>query len=184
MVPAGRTVTTNDAALSEKARYLRVHGSPVRYEHIYLGGNFRIDTLQAALLDMKLPFLNEGIRIRCENAALYLEGLNGLSDHLALPQEKPGHFHTWNQFTVRILNGRRDDLKAYLEEQEIGCGVYYPKTLDLQSCMQEISTDKGLPTQVAHRLANEVLSLPIFPGLRSDQIAYVCENITKFFLKL
>ncbi len=174
-------VTTNDAALAEKARYLRVHGSPVRYEHIYLGGNFRIDTLQAALLDMKLPYLKEAIRMRRENAALYLKRLEGLSDHLALPQEKLGRFHTWNQFTIRVFNGQRNALKAYLEEQGIGCGVYYPKTLDLQSCMQGISTDKKHPTRVAHRLANEVLSLPIFPGLTSDQIAYICETITMFF---
>ena len=174
-------VTTNDDSLAEKARYLRVHGSPVRYEHIYLGGNFRIDTLQAALLDMKLPYLPEAIRMRRENAALYLDGLKTLSDHLALPQEKPGRFHTWNQFTIRVLNGQRDRLKAYLEGQGIGCGVYYPKTLDLQFCMQGVSTDKGYPTQVARRLASEVLSLPIFPGLSTDQIAYVCKMITKFF---
>jgi len=174
-------VTTNDDRLAEKARYLRVHGSPVRYEHIYLGGNFRIDTLQAALLDMKLPYLKDAIHMRRENATIYLEGLKALSEHLGLPQEKPGRFHTWNQFTIRVLNGQRDKLKAYLEEQGIGCGVYYPKTLDLQSCMQGIATDKGLPTQVAHKLACEVLSLPIFPGLSSDQIAYVCETITKFF---
>ena len=174
-------LTTNDDNWAEKARYLRVHGSPVRYEHIYLGGNFRMDTLQAALLDLKLAYLPEAIRMRRENAALYLKGLEALSNHLALPQEKPGRFHTWNQFTIRVFNGQREALKSYLEQEGIGCGVYYPKTLDLQPCFQGISTDKAYPTRVAHRLAGEVLSLPIFPGLTSQQIAYVCECIEKFF---
>lgn len=174
-------VTTNDVALAEKARCIRVHGSPVRYEHLYLGGNFRMDTVQAALLDLKLPYVKDAIRMRRENAALYLKELMSLSENLVLPQENPGNFHTWNQFTVRVLKGQRDALKAYLEEQGIGCGVYYPKTLDLQPCLQKISTDKGYPPYVSHRLASEVLSLPISPGLTSDQITYVCECITKFF---
>lgn len=176
-------VTTNDAELAVKAQYIRVHGSPIRYEHVYLGGNFRMDTLQAALLDLKLPYVSETIHMRRKNATLYLKHLAQLSQDIVLPKENHRCFHTWNQFTIRVLNGRRDSLKSYLESQEIGTGIYYPKTLDLQPCLKSISTDKNYPPYISHKLASEVLSLPIFPGLVSDQIEYVCEHIVKFFKK-
>ena len=176
----GGMVTTNDDALFEKARCIRVHGSPVRYEHIYLGGNFRLDTLQAELLHLKLPYVETAIQIRRMNAQIYQEYLKDVKG-IVLPQEMPNRKHTWNQFTIRVLNNRRDELKAFLEKQEIGCAIYYPKTLDLQPCLHAISTDKGSPTIKAHEVAQEVLSLPIFPGLRSEQIEFVCESIRQFF---
>ena len=176
----GGMVTTNDDALFENARCIRVHGSPVRYEHIYLGGNFRLDTLQAELLHLKLPYVETAIRIRRMNAQIYQEYLKDVKG-IVLPQEMPNRKHTWNQFTIRVLNNRRDELKAFLEKQEIGCAIYYPKTLDLQPCLHAIATDKGSPTIKAHEVAQEVLSLPIFPGLRSEQIEFVCESIRQFF---
>ena len=176
----GGMVTTNDETLFEKACCIRVHGSPVRYEHIYLGGNFRLDTLQAELLRLKLPYVETVIKIRCMNAQLYQAQLKDVKG-IILPQEMPGRNHTWNQFTIRVLNHQRDELKAFLEQKEIGCAIYYPKTLDLQPCLQNISTDKGLPTVNAHEVSQEVLSLPIFPGLRPEQIEFVCESIRQFF---
>ena len=176
----GGMVTTNDEILFEKARCIRVHGSPVRYEHVYLGGNFRLDTLQAELLHLKLPYVDTALQIRRMNAQLYQKYLEGVND-IILPQQMPHREHTWNQFTIRVLNHRRDELKAFLEKQEIGCAIYYPKTLDLQPCLQAISTDKGLPTVKAHEVAQEVLSLPIFPGLHPEQIEFVCESIRRFF---
>lgn len=178
----GGMVTLNDSELFEKARCLRVHGSPKRYEHTYLGGNFRLDALQACLLNLKLPYVEDAIRIRRLNAHMYLAMLKDL-DGIILPCEMSGRKHTWNQFTVRVVGGRRDALKSFLSEQSIGCAVYYPKTLDLQPCLESMATDKGLPTVCAHALAKEVLSLPIFPGLKPDQIEYVCENIRRFFKK-
>ena len=175
-------ITMNDKVLYEKARCIRVHGSPVRYEHTYLGGNFRIDTLQAGLLALKLPHVEDAIRIRRLNAQMYIRLLHDVPG-IVLPQEILGRRHTWNQFTIRVLNQQRDALKAFLEKHEIGSAIYYPKTLDLQPCLKDISTDKGYPTECAHQLASEVLSLPIFPGLTAEQIEHVCKTIQHFFEK-
>ena len=173
-------ITTNDQALFERAKCIRVHGAPQRYEHIYLGGNFRIDSLQAALLNLKLPYLNDVITIRRMNAQLYQNYLKDV-DEIILPQERPGRYHTWNQFTLRVLNQQRDALKTFLESHEVGCAIYYPKTLDQQVALKTISSDKGKPTVNAHALASEVLSLPIYPGLKPEQIEYVCEQVRQFF---
>lgn len=173
-------LTTNNADLYEKIRCLRVHGSRVRYEHIYLGGNFRMDTLQACLLDLKLPYVEDVIRIRRLNAQIYLSNLADVKG-IILPKEIEGRRHTWNQFTIRVLEDRRDELKSFLCDNGVGCAIYYPKTLDLQPSLEAISTDKGYPTTQAHILSREVLSLPIFPGLKSEQIEYVCDTIKRFF---
>ena len=173
-------VTTNDETLFERARCIRVHGAPKRYEHVYLGGNFRIDSLQAALLNTKLPYLEDVITIRRMNAQLYQSYLKDI-EGIILPQERSDSYHTWNQFTIRVLNQRRDELRTFLETQDIGCAVYYPKTLDQQVALRSISSDKGKSTVNAHALASEVLSLPIYPGLKPEQIEFVCEQIHRFF---
>lgn len=173
-------VTTNDETLFERARCIRVHGAPKRYEHVYLGGNFRIDSLQAALLKLKLPHLNDVIAIRRMNAQLYQNYLKDI-ESIILPKERSDSYHTWNQFTIRVLNQQRDALKTFLEQHDVGCAIYYPKTLDQQIALRSISSDKGKPTINAHALASEVLSLPIYPGLRPEQIEFVCEQIRQFF---
>ncbi len=173
-------VTTQDTALFEKIKCLRVHGSHVTYEHLYLGGNFRIDTLQAALLAIKLPYVDEAISKRRANAERYLSALQGI-DSLCLPNNPSDGYHTWNQFTVRVLNRKRDELKAFLAQQAIGSAIYYPKTLDQQPSLRSISTDQGIPTARAHQLTQEVLSLPIYPGLTTEQIDWVCRAIQNFF---
>ena len=173
-------ITTNDETLFEKAKCIRTHGAPKRYEHIYLGGNFRIDSLQAALLDLKLPYLDDVIAIRRMNAKLYQDNLKGL-EGILLPHERSDSYHTWNQFTLRVLNQQRDALKTFLEKHDIGCAIYYPKTLDQQTALQAIASDKGKPTIHAHMLASEVLSLPIYPGLKPEQIEFVSETIHQFF---
>lgn len=173
-------ITTNDEELFEKAKCIRVHGAPQRYEHIYLGGNFRIDSLQAALLNIKLPHLDDVIHIRRMNTQLYQNYLKDL-EGIVVPQERSDSYHTWNQFTLHVLNHRRDALKTFLEENDIGCAVYYPKTLDQQTALKSISSDKGKATVNAHVLASEVLSLPIYPGLKPEQIEFVCEKLHQFF---
>lgn len=173
-------VTTQSQDLFEKALCLRVHGSKVRYQHTLLGGNFRIDALQAALLDIKLPYVEEVIQVRRMNAQLYRAHLSA-EPNIILPQEQPNRRHTWNQFTLRVPEGRRDALKAFLEGKDIGCAIYYPKTLDRQPALLGISTDKGVPTEHAHQLETEVLSLPIYPGLQPQHIEYVCAAIRQFF---
>ncbi len=173
-------ITTNDETLFERAQCIRVHGAPKRYEHVYLGGNFRIDSIQAALLNLKLPYLEDVITIRRMNAQLYQSYLKDVKN-IVLPQERPDSYHTWNQFTIRVQHQQRDALKMFLEAQDIGCAVYYPKTLDQQVALRTLSSDKGKPTINAHVLASEVLSLPIYPGLKPEQIEFVCEQIHRFF---
>ncbi|MDR0755818.1 MAG: DegT/DnrJ/EryC1/StrS family aminotransferase [Puniceicoccales bacterium] len=179
----GGLVATNDIKLAEKVRCLRVHGAAQRYEHVYLGGNFRMDSLQAALLSVKLPHVNDYIQQRRRNAQFYQQQLGPLEPFITLPQELPHRYHTWNQYTIRVHNNQRNALQSFLEEYGIESTVYYPKTLDLQACMQGVSTDKGIAPHGAHALANEVLSLPIFPGLTSEQLEYTCVAIRKFFTK-
>lgn len=173
-------VTTQDPILFEKIKCLRVHGSHVTYEHLYLGGNFRIDTIQAALLAIKLPHIEEAISKRRVNAERYLSAIQGI-DSICLPNNPGDGYHTWNQFTIRVLNHKRDELKTFLAQQEIGSAIYYPKTLDQQPSLHSISTDKGMPTVRAHQLTKEVLSLPIYPGLTTEQIDWVCRAIREFF---
>ena len=172
-------VSTNNPELAKRLKCLRVHGAEKRYEHTDLGGNFRMDTLQAALLNIKLPQLNTWIQLRRRNAQFYLQALQHLQDHLTLPSELAHRQHTWNQFTIRVHHGRRNELKTFLEQNNIGCAVYYPKTLDLQTCFQSIG-DVGHPTKVAHKLAEEVLSLPIYPGLTEEQLNFICQTIRRF----
>jgi dTDP-4-amino-4,6-dideoxygalactose transaminase len=179
----GGLVATNDVNLAEKARCLRVHGAARKYEHIYLGGNFRMDSLQAALLNIKLPYLNDYIQQRRRNAQFYRQQLGSLEHFITLPQELPHCYHTWNQYTICVYNNQRNALQSFLEEHGVESAVYYPKTLDLQTCMQDVSTDKGIATHVAHTLADEVLSLPIFPGLTLEQLEYTCVTVRKFFTK-
>ncbi|MDR0392710.1 MAG: DegT/DnrJ/EryC1/StrS family aminotransferase [Puniceicoccales bacterium] len=179
----GGLVATNDVNLAEKARCLRVHGATRKYEHIYLGGNFRMDSLQAALLNVKLPYLSDYIQQRRRNAQFYQQQLGSLAHFITLPQELPHRYHTWNQYTIRVHSNQRNALQSFLKEKGIESAIYYPKTLDSQACMQNVSTDKGIATHVAHTLVDEVLSLPIFPGLTLEQLEYTCVTIRKFFTK-
>ena len=172
-------VCTNDDQLAEKCKILRVHGMESRYFHKYIGGNFRIDEIQAALLDIKLPYVDEYVDHRRQNALFYLKELAGVED-IILPQEIDGNFHTWNQFTIRVQNGKRDKLLAYLKEHDVGSNVYYPMPLDLQECFKDFVNPRKL-TQNAKLAASEVISLPIYPELTPDQLSYVVETIRAFF---
>ncbi len=183
-------VTTQDAKLAEKARILRVHGMQPKYYHKYVGANFRMDPLQAALLAVKLPHLAGYNAGRAANAKRYTELLSALPGvalnkagapadaKLLLPVDFTGE-GIWNQFTLRVTGGRRDALKAYLTERNIGCDIYYPLTLDRQECFLGVGrgADK-LP--VAHTLSSEVLSIPVFPELEPAQLETVVAAIAEW----
>jgi dTDP-4-amino-4,6-dideoxygalactose transaminase len=171
-------LTTNDDRLAARARILRVHGAEPKYFHKFIGANFRIDALQAALLTVKLPHLREYTLGRCRNAAYYSEHLAGIGG-VTLPQTHEHNRHIWNQYTIRVAGGARDRLRAHLASREIGCEIYYPVPLHKQECFREIAAGEPLP--VAERLASESLSLPIFPELRRDQQDAVIEAIRGFF---
>jgi dTDP-4-amino-4,6-dideoxygalactose transaminase len=167
-------VCTNDDEIAEKMRILRVHGMKPRYFHRYVGGNFRIDELQAALLNLKLPRVNGYIHNRRKNAEIYLDELFGVKS-LTLPRELDGNFHTWNQFTVRVLGGKRDSVLRKLREKGVGCNVYYPLPLDSQECFKRMVGGRKNLTKNAAIASQEVLSLPIYPELDNQQVRWVAK---------
>jgi dTDP-4-amino-4,6-dideoxygalactose transaminase len=168
-------VCTDDDAIAEKIKVLRVHGMEPRYFHRYVGGNFRIDELQAGLLNVKLPRVEAYIVNRRKNAATYLETLSGLKS-IVLPKEIEGNFHTWNQFTIRVLDGKRDEVCQALQANDIGYNIYYPLPLDAQECLQPFVDPQNL-TPNAMLASKEVLSLPIYPELTSDQVLHIITTL-------
>ncbi|OIO58702.1 MAG: hypothetical protein COZ46_04820 [Verrucomicrobia bacterium CG_4_10_14_3_um_filter_43_23] len=173
-------VTTNDDEFAAKLKMLRVHGMESKYYHPVVGGNFRLDAIQAAFLEAKLPYLNSYIERRRENARFYDQSLANLNGYLTLPTELRDNFHTWNQYTIRVRGGFRDDLRAFLSENWIGTEIYYPETLDVQPCFSQYTFGKESLNR-AHQLSKEVLSLPIFPELTKEERDAVVEVIQSFF---
>lgn len=173
----GGLVTTRDAARADKIRKLRVHGGRQMYHHEMVGTNSRLDALQAAVLRVKLRHLDGWAEGRRANARLYdalLDGCPGVRTPVVAPENE----HVYNQYTLRVE--RRDALRVWLEGQGIGSGVYYPVPLHLQECFAPLGFRKGdLP--VAEALADEVVSLPIFPELGEDRIATVAGAIRAFY---
>jgi len=174
---AGMVVTQN-AKLAESVRVLRVHGGKPKYYHKQIGGNFRLDALQAAVLRVKLSYLPLWTAGRRQNAARYRELFDhsGLSPHVTLPQDVPGHIY--NQFVIRCVN--RDVLQAFLREREIETEIYYPVPLHLQECFAELGYARGEFPQ-AEAAAQEVLALPIYPELSEEQQCYVVDQICEFY---
>jgi dTDP-4-amino-4,6-dideoxygalactose transaminase len=173
----GGMVTTNDAELGETLHTLRVHGSKPKYYHKLVGGNFRLDALQAAVLRVKLPHLDGWTAARRANAdryrALFRE--SGLDSFVTLPEHVDGH--CYNQFVIRV--DARDDLHAHLEANGVGTEIYYPLCLHMQECFADLGYAEGdMPH--AETAAREVLALPIYPELSAAQQARVVEVIAAF----
>ena len=176
----GGLIVTNDRDLRELLLALRVHGSRSDYHHDHIGLNSRLDALEAAVLRVKLPHLNGWNAKRARNAATYDRLLTeaGLLERVALPATDPSNVHVFNQYTLRAQ--RRDELMTYLKEHEIGHKVYYPVPLHLQECYQPLGYSKGdLP--VSEQLAQEVLSLPVYPELTIAQMESVVQRIGEFY---
>ena len=176
----GGMITTNDDALAERVRILRVHGGAPKYYHKAIGGNFRLDPLQAALLRAKLGHLPVYIAKRRANAATYLERLAESTPvregRLLLPSEMSGRTHTWNQFTLRVTNGKRDALMEHLAANQIGSAIYFPVPLHRQECFSNLAgVEARLP--ICEKMADEVLSIPIYPELSTEQIDHVINTI-------
>jgi dTDP-4-amino-4,6-dideoxygalactose transaminase len=176
----GGLITTNDQILADSMAMLRVHGSRVRYLHEAVGINSRLDALQAAVLQIKLKFLDQWIEGRRRNAERYqqLFARTKHADRVTLPVTMPGNFHVFNQFTVRAP--MRDELRAFLREKGIGTEVYYPLPMHLQNCYRGLGHQKGAFPQ-SERAAEEVMSLPIYPELTEAQQVYVVEMIAEFY---
>ncbi len=172
-------ITTNDPTLAELLAKLRLHGGHNRYYHELVGINSRLDTLQAAVLQVKLKYLDQWTTARQQNAARYRELFAPLSLPITLPVVAPYQTrHVFNQFTIQAP--RRDELKAFLAARGIGTEIYYPLPLHLQECFASLGlTRSSLP--VAERLAETALSLPVYPELSADSQAWVVESIAAFY---
>jgi dTDP-4-amino-4,6-dideoxygalactose transaminase len=173
----GGLVTTQRDDLAEKIRLLRTHGAKPKYYHKKIGGNFRMDALQCALLRAKLPHLPAYCAARQRNAAFYSEEL-ARAPGLVLPTPLPGNDHIWNQYTLRVTGaGCRDALRQHLTAAGIGHEIYYPLPLHRQECFAYLPK-AALP--VTDQLASEVVSIPIFPELTSDERQAVVTALKAF----
>jgi dTDP-4-amino-4,6-dideoxygalactose transaminase len=169
-------VVTNDATLAEKIRLLRVHGENPKYFYRIIGGNFRMDNIQGAVLSVKLKYLDEWNKKRRENAAIYNSMFAGT---IVKPQKiEQNNVSIYHQYTITAP--KRDILQAYLAKQGIGSGVFYPKPLHLQDCFKELGYKKG-DFPVAEKLTESVLSLPIYPELTTEQVEYVGKTALEFY---
>ncbi|HYR91668.1 MAG TPA: DegT/DnrJ/EryC1/StrS family aminotransferase [Terriglobia bacterium] len=162
-------VTTNDASLAERLRLLRMHGSRNKYYNEILGGNFRLDAIQAAVLRVKLKYLDRWTQGRRSNATSYREAFSNASS-IEVPYEVPNSRHIYNQFVIR--SSRRDDLMSHLRQQGIGCEVYYPLPLHLQVCFKDLGYKPG-DFPISEAASKESLALPIYPELSPEMIQRV-----------
>ena len=178
----GGMLLTNRADLAEKLKLLRGHGMSPRYYHSVVGINSRLDALQAAVLRVKLPCLEEWTALRQTNAERYTElfASCGLDRVLSLPTAGAAMRHVWNQYVVRVPNGRRDALREHLKSAQIGTEIYYPVPLHLQECFRGLGYRPGsLPE--SERAARESLALPIFPELTAAEQMQVVLHTANFF---
>lgn len=180
----GGMVATNDDTRATTLRALRMHGETSRYHHKLVGGCFRLDALQAAVLHVKLPHVDGWSEARRGNAReienLYLEhGGRSHGDGLSFPREAPGCHHVFNQFVVRVGKGRRDALKEFLEKRSIGTAIYYPVPLHLQECFASLGGRAG-DFPESEKAAKETLALPVFPELSSGQKAFLASSLATF----
>ncbi len=175
----GGAVMTNDSELAIKIKMLAVHGSKQPYRHEIIGLNSRLDTIQAAILRVKLPYLNGFIIERQKIAEAYIKELNSIDDFI-VPEISGIANHSFNQFTIRIKNGLRDELKDYLSQKGISSKVYYPVPLDQQVAMQEFMKGRAICSE-ADKTSKEVLSLPIYPGLPNENIQHIVHTIQTYF---
>jgi dTDP-4-amino-4,6-dideoxygalactose transaminase len=172
-------LVTRDAALAKRARLLRQHGAEPKYHHALIGGNFRLDTLQAAFLRVKLPHVAHWSEGRCQNAALYdalFSAANLPADALRTPR-RMYEGHVYNQYVIRT--SRRAALMAHLRAEGIGCEVYYPVPMHLQACFAHLGQRDGAYPH-AERACREVLALPIFPELGRARVERVASMVIEF----
>ena len=203
----GGMVTTQDDALAETLLRLRNHGMHPRYYHSMVGGNFRMDALQCALLRVKLRHIKDYAAGRTRNAEYYLSRISGLpgavkavesdcccpadqnarleqaGSRFVLPVAYGHNGHVWNQFTLRVPGeGRRDALRAHLTEKGIGCEIYYPVPMHRQECFAGLPAHALSDCPVSDLLSSEVLSIPVYPELKTEQLDEVVAALASFLI--
>ncbi len=170
----GGLVTTDSPDMAEFIRILRFHGAKPKYFHSFIGYNSRLDTIQAAILSVKLKYLDGWTARRREHALVYNSAFKGLD--IITPQEEDFNYHIYNQYTIAVKN--RDKLSAVLKENQIGHEIYYPVPLHLQECYRSLGYKEGdLP--VTERKAKDVISLPIYPELTTEEQDFVIETVKR-----
>jgi len=182
----GGMIVTNDAGRAEKLKCLRAHGSKPKYHHKVVGGNFRLDALQAAIVTSKLRHLDAWTAARQRNAKKYdqlfleagLSGAGNKSSHVGLPSVVADR-HIFNQYVIRVSG--RDRLQVALQQHKIGTEVYYPIPMHLQECFAYLGHGAGSYPE-SERAAKETVALPIYPELSEAELSYVVESIREFFL--
>ncbi|MBI1745184.1 MAG: DegT/DnrJ/EryC1/StrS family aminotransferase [Acidobacteria bacterium] len=174
----GGMITTNDDALAERARMLRAHGGKEKYMHSIVGTNSRLDTLQAAVLLVKIKYIDGWHEGRRRNARYFDNAFAGIVD-LKTPVVRPANYHIYNQYVVR--SATRDLLVAHLKQCEIGYALYYPRPLHLQTCFSYLGYQPGDMPE-AEAACRETVALPVYPELTDEQLQYIAFRLEQFFL--
>lgn len=175
----GGMIVTNDEKLAELAKMYRVHGASKKYHYDYIGYNSRLDTLQAAILLVKLKYIDEAIKKREEIAKLYIERLSDC-EYIKIPKihgNQQGVYYVFN-----ILTKDRDGLADYLRKNEIGYSIYYPMPLHMQKCFSYLGYKEG-DFPIAEKVSKEIIALPIYPEMTVEEVEYVYETIFRYYKK-
>lgn len=175
----GGALYTNNDEFATLARSIANHGMKIKYHHDHVGINSRLDTIQAAILRVKLKYLDKYNQARI-NAANYYDKAFSQCSYISVPKRVPYSTHIFHQYTLRIKNGKRDELRKYLSEKKIPSMVYYPVPLHIQNAYRYLGyNETDFP--VTNALCKEVLSLPMHPDIESEQLEYITDNVLKFF---
>jgi dTDP-4-amino-4,6-dideoxygalactose transaminase len=175
----GGMIITNNEELAQKAKQYRVHGASKKYHYDNVGYNSRLDTLQASILLVKMKYIDEAIRKREKIARLYMDRLSDC-ENIRFPKIKGEQKSVY--YVFNILAENRDELAAYLAKNEIGYSIYYPRPLHVQACFEYLGYKQG-DFPVAERAAKEIIALPIYPEITTDEVEFVCEKIKAFYKK-
>lgn len=175
----GGMIVTNDENLASLAKSFRVHGAAKKYHYDHIGYNSRLDSIQAAVLSVKLKYIDNAIKKREDAANLYIERLKDC-DFVRLPKVKGNQKQVYYVFNILVEN--RDGLAEYLKKNEVGYSIYYPMPLHMQKCFEYLGYKKG-DFPVAERVSEQIIALPIYPEITTEEIDFVTETIKKFYAK-
>jgi dTDP-4-amino-4,6-dideoxygalactose transaminase len=178
----GGALMTNDDELAKKMRMIANHGQERKYHHKVLGCNSRLDTIQATILNIKLRYLDEYSSARNAMATFYDEALSTI-DELEIPARQINSTHVFHQYTLKVKNGKRNELQKYLANKGIPSMIYYPLPLYKQEAFQQFVSDDFI-LSIAEELCDQVLSLPIHTEMNIDKMNFICSSVQSFFKKL